>query len=1211
MLRILFKYLIGRGLLFCLVIVPLICLAATKYPHRNIQKEIIKKVTAIPVSFIENKGQIDNHEIKFYARTFAGTVFVTEQGRIIYNLSQAAQEKSGRAFNLREEFIGGKATCAEGEKKRKTKVSYFIGNEPSRWSTGLATYEFVNLGEIYPGIEVKLRASNRNIEKLFYVKPGADPSNIAVKLTGVSSVSMEKRGGLKVQTQAGEVIFTKPKAYQIVDGEKIPVPASYLISCTSLTYGFKVGPYDKSKELVIDPLLASTYLGGSGNDFAYAIALDQSGNVYVAGSTTSLDFPTVTGGYNTEHSGSSDGFVCKFDSNLTELLAIAFLGGDSDDDILSMGIDNNGSVFVCGKTMSSNFPVTEGAFDTTFDGNPGTSDCFISKLSNDLGALKASTFLGGSGNEAAKPYPITLALDKTSGDVYVAGQTESSDFPATSQAYDTSFNGEDDTFVARLRNDLGTLKSSTFLGGSGDDEAYVVTVADNGNVYVAGRTKSSDFPATQGAYDTSFSSLTSDCFVSCLDSELKSLVASTALGGYNDDYAYSAELGNDGIYVVGRAGYGFPTTPGAFSTHHNGHLEGFVAKLDLSLEELKYSTFLGGSNDDYARTVAVDNDGNIYIAGRTNSSDFPVTEGAFDPTYNYSSIVSPPDGFIAKLSPDLDSLFESTFFGGYGFDYVRSLTISDSNDLYLTGYTLSSLFPTTGICAFAGWPPPGYNYYNAFVSKFGDNLGRDSIPLAEVLDNTSLPWSTGGDAEWYGTKEFALFDCDAAKSGNLFIDGETWISTSIEGPGILTFYWKKTDQENSLKLYTDGQFTAQLYPSREWNFKAVAVPQGQHELKWIYSMTRYSAYLDKVSYIPGPAIVIESPVYGQVARHRYAVGIRWVSTEGVGGKVRIELFKDGLPIYLIDDEAENDGAYDWLISYPLPPGFGYQIRVVSVDNADIWGVSAPFSISESETSGLGQFLIFQSAEDVVTAMDHHELRIGADVGSSFTVEAWFLVYDWQYGVIEILGKGEDPFEPDYGIWLGSPDSAGFYMSLQNDNFLSILVSPTSIFRDWHHAALVVDGSDVKFFYDGKLKIERECTDLPILVSTGKLRLGVNVIKGGIDEVRISNIARYTENFTPSTIPFTCDEHTLALWHFEEPSSSGKFHDECGEDNVLFRRIPGDIDQDGDVDGEDLAEFALAFGSSIGDTNFNPACDLHEDGVIDEQDLEAFAMSFGH
>ena len=171
--------------------------------------------------------------------------------------------------------------------------------------------------------------------------------------------------------------------------------------------------------------------------------------------------------------------------------------------------------------------------------------------------------------------------------------------------------------------------------------------------------------------------------------------------------------------------------------------------------------------------------------------------------------------------------------------------------------------------------------------------------------------------------------------------------------------------------------------------------------------------------------------------------------------------------------------------------------------------------------------------------------------------------------------------------------------------------PTYFSGGWHHAALVVDGSNVKFFFDGMLEIERECSDLPILVSNGKLRLGVNLVKGGIDEVRISDIARYTGNFTPSTTPFTCDEHTLALWHFEEPSTSGKFHDECGMDNVLYRSIPGDTDQDGDVDGADLAAFASAFGSRTGDANFNPACDLNEDGLIDEQDLESFAQVFGN
>ncbi len=161
---------------------------------------------------------------------------------------------------------------------------------------------------------------------------------------------------------------------------------------------------------------------------------------------------------------------------------------------------------------------------------------------------------------------------------------------------------------------------------------------------------------------------------------------------------------------------------------------------------------------------------------------------------------------------------------------------------------------------------------------------------------------------------------------------------------------------------------------------------------------------------------------------------------------------------------------------------------------------------------------------------------------------------------------------------------------------------------WHHVAIIRIGSFLGLTVDGELKANTQITEA-IANNTGDLVVE-GPVGGGIDELRISDIARYNENFVPSTVPFSCDEHTLALWHFDEAEGATEFHDSCGIDNVLFRVITSDFDSDGDVDGRDLAVFAAAFGSSTGDPNFNSACDLHEDGVIEEQDLHIFAGEFG-
>ncbi|WP_164994947.1 SBBP repeat-containing protein [Candidatus Kuenenia stuttgartiensis] len=333
---------------------------------------------------------------------------------------------------IKETLVGGRVQEITGNEKAVTKVSYFKGTDKSQWKTNISAYDVVSLGEVYDGIELKLKAYGNNVEKLFCVKPDANPEQIQVKLSGVIDLRVNDEGQFVAETELGAVKFTTPVAYQEINGKRVDVNVEYRVgsseaenksskhkTCNSklmssnpqsetlnlsptsigdpqLEYGFKVASYDKSHDLIIDPLLASTYLGGSGNEYGNSITLDTSGNVYVTGNTYSTDFPTTSGAYDTSYYGGdyADVFVSKLDSGLTSLLASTYLGGSGHDYGNSIALDTSGNVYVTGYTWSTDFPTTSGAYDTSYYGGD-YADVFVSKLDSGLTSLLASTYLGG------------------------------------------------------------------------------------------------------------------------------------------------------------------------------------------------------------------------------------------------------------------------------------------------------------------------------------------------------------------------------------------------------------------------------------------------------------------------------------------------------------------------------------------------------------------------------------------------------------------------------------------------------------------------------------------------------------------------------------------------------------------------------------------------------------------------------------------------
>jgi hypothetical protein len=547
---------------------------------------------------------------------------------------------------------------------------------------------------VYPGVDLVFYGNPRQFEHDFIVAPGADPSRIQFRLQGADTLEITPEGDLAVSVGEGALHLKRPVVYQEDEsGRRIPVEAGYALhadpggSAGLPAIGFVVAAYDATRPLVIDPVLvSSTFLGGSDWDEGAAVAVDPDGSVYVAGYTSSLDFPTSAGVIDTVGDFDyGEAFVVKLTPGGTGILYATYLGGSSSDVALALAVDAAGNAHVAGYTDSIDFPTTPGAYQTTHD--PGV-DLFVAKLNPTGTALIFSTYLGGEMDE----YPWAIAVD-AEGSVYVAGEAAVG-LPTTLAAYSPTNHGGTDAFVSKLNASGTTLLFSTFLGGSGYDAALGLALTPEGQVVVAGQTESEDFPTTGAGFSRAYHGW-GDGFLSALSAEGETLTFSTYLGGSGEDVITGLAVDTLGyLYVVGTTeSTDFPVTAGAFSTVHGGSGEVFVSKIHPGGGSLIYSTFLGGGDYDWGAALAVDAAGHAWVTGSTLSSDFPTTAGAFARSLSGGSIDG--DAFVTVLNTAGNGLISSTFLGGAGDDAGFAIAVASTGQAYLTGYTDSPNFPVT------------------------------------------------------------------------------------------------------------------------------------------------------------------------------------------------------------------------------------------------------------------------------------------------------------------------------------------------------------------------------------------------------------------------------------------------------------------------------------------------------------------------------------
>ncbi|MGA2194319.1 MAG: SBBP repeat-containing protein [Bryobacteraceae bacterium] len=621
----------------------------------------------VPVFFIANQGQAPS-AVRFMTKSPGITAWFLDDGVVL----RAA------GGTVRMSFEGAETSAApEGRQPLAGRANFLTGNADA-WRLGVPLFGKVSYRNLYPGIDMVFGGGGRDLKSEFLVAPGADPSRISLRYVGAGKLRIEDDGSLRIPMNGEPFREQAPLVYQERDGRRLLVESGFLLA-PSGALGFRLGAYDRSLPLVIDPVLSySTLLGGSGFDSATAIAVDSSGSAYVAGFTDSYDFPTQSPAQN-YNAGSNNAFVAKLNAAGNGLIYSTYIGGSGDDRAYGIAVDSSGNAYVTGSTTSQNFPVRYALQSRLL----GSRNAFVVKLSPAGNMMDYSTYLGGSGAD----YGYGIAVDG-SGNAYVVGDTTSLNFPTT--GFQTGFHGVQDAFVAKVSTDGSHLVYSTYLGGSNTDHGAAIAVDSGGAAYVTGSTYSVDFP-TMNPFQPHIAG-GEDAFIARLNASGTALLFSTYLGGSNGTVSYPetgqgiALDGQGNAYVVGvTSSVDFPLR-NAEQPALNGWLDAFVTKVNSS-GALLYSTYLGGSGVDVGNAIAVDSSGSAYVTGYTYSTDLPVVAPL------QSTIGGDCDAFLAKLSPAGNSLAYLSYLGGNGSDNGAAVALDPAGAVYLAGWTLSTNFP--------------------------------------------------------------------------------------------------------------------------------------------------------------------------------------------------------------------------------------------------------------------------------------------------------------------------------------------------------------------------------------------------------------------------------------------------------------------------------------------------------------------------------------
>ena len=755
---------------------------------------------SLPMYFEANQGQTDPR-VKFLSRGHGYSLFLTADEALLdlHVETRRAASPSASARNVIRMRLDGSNSAARvsGTELLPGKSNYFIGNDPSKWHRNIAQYARVNYESVYPGVDLTYYGNQGQLEYDFRVAPGADPNKIALTFEGAST--RLDGGDLVLSTSHGDVRFHAPYIYQPNGSTKKTVAGSFR-QLADNKIGFQIGNYDRSRELIIDPVLSySTYLGGSGTEASVQVAVDSSLNIYVAGATDSLDFPLSQAPNPTPIQSTRNGpqnlFIAKLNPSAAipadQLAFATYLGGNGVDTPAGLAVDGAGDIYVAGTTTSSNFPTTTNAFQQSA-AEAGTHG-FVTRIgfTGTVYSLSYSTYLAGTNAAHTAADLVTgLAID-TKKDTFVTGTTTSTDattgFPATANGYQVTSFAANQFFASKINTDPSGSSSmlySTYFGGVNPANAQIsgggIAVDNGGNFYITGATSflfdpsaSADNPRTnfpirnaqQACLDQAPSVTTCDLTLTAQDAFLAKinpsrvgdagLIYSTYLGGSQDDAGIAVAVDSaSNAYVTGKtlsSDWTPPTSPtpfqGNFVPGGANIFDAFIAKIGnpsgTTTYPLTYFTYLGGSGDDIGRAIAVDTVQTVHVTGSSSSADLvPLDPLTIQPVFH-----PPLDSFVTQIITTASGRAVGdylTFLGGTQPDIGTGIALDASNTVYVSGQTSSLDFPIPSSPA----PPPFQGQLNpsglpdAFVARIGAISGFVYDPTTPLTVSPS-PASAG------------------------------------------------------------------------------------------------------------------------------------------------------------------------------------------------------------------------------------------------------------------------------------------------------------------------------------------------------------------------------------------------------------------------------------------------------------------------------------